>query len=1152
MHPVESYLSEIKEIRQTGGGTNEESYYGPLENLLNDIGRKLKPKVRCVSQLTNVGAGEPDFGLYTSDQFQRSKDDLPVKGLPPERGVIEVKGWSDDSFTTATTEQVSKYWKKYGNVLVTNYRDFVLVGRDPDGRPAQLETYRMADDEKNFLRLLAHPRKAAVDQGDRLVEFLRRVMLHTAQLTDPENIAWFLASYAREARARVALAADLPALEGLKRGLEEALGMKFEGDKGEHFFRATLVQTLFYGIFSSWVLWAREHTTAKEKFNWHETSWTLHVPMVKSLFEQIATPTKLKPLGVAEVLDWAGGVLNRVVRKEFFQKFEEEHAVQYFYEPFLKAYDPELRKQLGVWYTPPEIVKYQVERVDHVLRTELGLADGLADERVVVLDPCCGTGAYLVETIRRIHTTLRKKGESALTAQNLKKAAMERIFGFEILPAPFVVSHLQIGLMLRLLGAPLHPDSNERARVYLTNALTGWEPPKDPKNNLPLFPELMEEREAADSVKRDAPIIVILGNPPYNAFAGTSPDEEGGLVDAYKKGLTTPVKDGGWGIKKFNLDDLYVRFFRIAERRIAKSGKGVVCYISNYSWTSEPSFVVLRSHLLRVFDKFWIENMHGNRKISEYAPDGHTSETIFSIPKFSNGIQQGVVISLWVRHANHNDLSGKSAEVLYRDDINTARAADRRQQLLDSLNHKQFDRKYERANPEKANRLSFRPDTVNKDYLSWPTAADISGNKFFAGIAEDRGKALISTDKEPLEERMQLYFDPDVSWAELCSLKTGLTKNVPRFDAEKTRAKITAMEAFDEGCLVRFLMRPFDLQWCYYVPIRPLWREPRPDYWHSYITGDSCLVTRFKATKTPEGPPMTYASSLCDYHLMPPNSSVFPARIASRAKQPKQSQADLVDMFGHDTLAPKTTANLSPTAKAYLSQLGIANPDADGATASLIWMHALAIGYSPAYLTENADGIRQDWPRIPLPVSKQALLESAELGRQVAALLDTEKSVDGVTSGRIREELIDIGIITKVGGGALDPGKGDLDLTAGWGHSGKSGICMPGKGKFDISAIGGKGDSRLGVNTLDIYLNNVAYWADIPQKVWEYYIGGYQVIKKWLSYREKVMLGRGLKVEEAEYVTEMARRIASLVLLQDELDSNYKAVKSDTWLWPLE
>ncbi|MBU1320319.1 MAG: DNA methyltransferase, partial [candidate division Zixibacteria bacterium] len=119
MHPVESYLSEIKEIRQTGGGTNEESYYGPLENLLNDIGRKLKPKVRCVSQLTNVGAGEPDFGLYTSDQFQRSKDDLPVKGLPPERGVIEVKGWSDDSFTTATTEQVSKYWKKYGNVLVT-------------------------------------------------------------------------------------------------------------------------------------------------------------------------------------------------------------------------------------------------------------------------------------------------------------------------------------------------------------------------------------------------------------------------------------------------------------------------------------------------------------------------------------------------------------------------------------------------------------------------------------------------------------------------------------------------------------------------------------------------------------------------------------------------------------------------------------------------------------------------------------------------------------------------------------------------------------------------------------------------------------------------------------------------------------------------
>src|SRR5208282_3452157 len=171
----------------------------------------------------------------------------------------------------------------------------------------------------------------------------------------------------------------------------------------------------------------------------------MHLPFVHTLYEAVATPGKLKDLGLVEVLDWAAGVLGRVDRGEFFQRFEDQHAVQYFYEPFLQAYDPELRKELGVWYTPPEIVKYQVARVDTVLREELNLADGLADPNVIVLDPCCGTGAYLVEVLHRIAATLREKGGDALVASDLKEAAMNRIFGFEIMPAPFVVSHLQLG-----------------------------------------------------------------------------------------------------------------------------------------------------------------------------------------------------------------------------------------------------------------------------------------------------------------------------------------------------------------------------------------------------------------------------------------------------------------------------------------------------------------------------------------------------------------------------------------------------------------------------------------------------------------------------------------------------------------------------------
>lgn len=282
--------------------------------------------------------------------------------------------------------------------------------------------------------------------------------------------------------------------------------------------------------------------------------------MVKALFEKVATPTNLGRLDLVEVLDWAGEVLNRVDRAAFFTQFDEGQAVQYFYEPFLKAFDPKLRKDLGVWYTPPEIVQYMVARVDTALREELGIVDGLADENVYILDPCCGTGAFLVEVLKRIHQTLIEKGDNALVGIDLKEAAKNRVFGFEILTAPFVVAHLQLGLVLQSMGASLQGD-RERVGVYLTNALTGWEPPNDVTKQkfqqLTInYPELQAEREAADEIKRGKPILVVLGNPPYNAYAGVSPKEEEGLVEVYKKGLIDQ-----WGIKKFNLDDLYVRFF---------------------------------------------------------------------------------------------------------------------------------------------------------------------------------------------------------------------------------------------------------------------------------------------------------------------------------------------------------------------------------------------------------------------------------------------------------------------------------------------------------------------------------------------------------------------------------------------------------------
>ena len=532
---IEAYFTELRLVRGSGGATDERSLYVPLANLLNAVGGALKPKVFCVQELADQGAGHPDFGLYTTQQVQKGK---PKSGQKPERGVVEVKPVDDDAWLTAESAQVNQYLQGYRSVLVTNARDFVLVGEDAAGQLVQLETFRLADSEASFDARMQHPRAFANEVSAELGEYLMRVLSYSASLADPKDLAWLLASYARDGLARVEAAGDAPSLTVIRTALEDSLGVRFDDERGRAFFRSTLVQTLFYGVFSAWVLWARQVPAPTGSFNWHDAVWLLRAPVLKELFFQLSNPAPLQALGLVEVLDWTAAALNRVDREAFFTKFGEGEAVPYFYEPFLQAFDPELRKQLGVWYTPAEVVRYMVARVDKALKADLGIPDGLAGENVYVLDPCCGTGAYLAEVLRRIAANLQGKGLGALIGAQVKQAATQRVFGFEIMPAPFVVAHLQVGLTMQELDAPLSEDGDERAGVFLTNALTGWE--SAAQQRLP-FPELEEERERAERVKQDTPVLLILGNPPYSGFAGMAVEEERELSQAYGP----PSKFGG-------------------------------------------------------------------------------------------------------------------------------------------------------------------------------------------------------------------------------------------------------------------------------------------------------------------------------------------------------------------------------------------------------------------------------------------------------------------------------------------------------------------------------------------------------------------------------------------------------------------------------
>ena len=324
---VETYFAHLRGIRASGGATAETSRYTPLENLLNAVGGSLKPKVFCVGQLADQGAGHPDFGLYAAKQGQHRQ---PREGQVPEHGVIEVKPVDDDAWLTAEGNQVSRYWGRYRLVLVTNYRDFVLVGEDAAGLPTKLETFRLAADSEDFDRQLEKPRAFANRVGAGLGEYLLRVLSHRAVLAEPRDLAWLLASYARDGLARVEAAGEAPSLAAVRGALEEALGVRFEGARGAAFFRSSLVQTLFYGVFSAWVLWARQPSPPAGAFNWYEAVRHLRTPVLRALYHQLSDPGRLQPLGLEEVLDWAAAALNRVDQGAFFARFNEGEDVPYF------------------------------------------------------------------------------------------------------------------------------------------------------------------------------------------------------------------------------------------------------------------------------------------------------------------------------------------------------------------------------------------------------------------------------------------------------------------------------------------------------------------------------------------------------------------------------------------------------------------------------------------------------------------------------------------------------------------------------------------------------------------------------------------------------------------------------------------------------
>ncbi len=834
----QAYADEVRRLADSAT-TTEPSYYPAIKALLSKmLDRENLPFEARASTSESRAAGghdQPDLALYDGEGNY-----LVVCGevkLPSQ----EIR---DIALSEDRNDQIGRYLAQTGVVLISNVRGFGLL-------TVKLGSLRGISVPPSD-RVLEHvvelwPSTSAMVQGRRiqanvieeLYLLVETAVTRYAPIAEPESLAKILARQAKRAKAQLP-AQFTQAVKGLADDFGKALGVTFEGEEGEEFFRSSLIQTVFYGLFAGWTLWLR--SGSRESFRWENLSDHLKIPFLAELYYEFQHPRRIQELGLRPHLDLATETLHRVDTDAFFRKFqlpsvkphhapeaggEAAAAIIYFYEPFLEAFDPELRKTLGVWYTPREVVHYQVKKVDQLLREELGCERGFADEKVVVLDPCCGTGAYLIEVMKCVADQLESEGAEALTGQSLLDAATRRLIGFEILTAPFVIAQLQIFLILFELGA--NPTADHRPAVFLTNALTGWDGPEQLKLH---FPELQAEYDAAQTVKRGSKIIVVIGNPPYNRFAGVPLAEEADLVDHYKgikrdeKGrqIGTSELYTRWGIRKQLLDDLYIRFFRLAERCIGERAEhGVVSFISNYSFYTGRSHPIMRESLLKSFDELWIDCLNGDKyKTGKVIPkalpgEGTTDQSIFTTEHDSRGIQVGTGITTLLKRGRERERD-RPTVVHHRD--YWGRAKDKREALVASLGMDGWPkataaaaarrpggpRSFDRFEPSSQSRWKLVPFSPQGGFDDWAALDQLFPVKV-QGVNPNRGLqgSVVDMDRAALARRMKDYFS-DLSADRMMEKHPVLMQNRARYDAIEIREKLKSKANFDDDKIVPYVV----------------------------------------------------------------------------------------------------------------------------------------------------------------------------------------------------------------------------------------------------------------------------------------------------------------------------------------------------------
>jgi hypothetical protein len=1054
------YLREVRRLRGSGAATAEQSYYPAVHTLLNAAAAAGTVRRGVLAHPAGLDGSFPDVAIY--------EPVANVLVLP-----VEVKPSSGTIDALLRSRQAETYAQVFGGgtVLVTNLWQWALARVDSTGRLREERRVRLVESESDLDSRTPTPLPNALADLALLIESGSNVR---GNYSKPYTVAKLLAYHAANMRDAINAAGKPTQLLST---IREALARGLNIELSDEALAPTVVQTLVYGQFAAWLGVEDPH-----HYDWMQASYRLHVPVFAEILHEALRPALVRRCDLTAHLDAVARVLRWTDRDSFETAFDGD-AIQYFYEPFLEKFDRDLRDALGVWYTPPAIAAYQVARSNFHLVHDLGIADGLADPAAYTLDPAVGTGTYLIEVCKHIYQHHKANGEpDRIAAERTRDAVVSRLVGFEILPAAFIICHLHVARFLARIGAPLGPD--DRARIYLTNSLTGWDKDKSPEG-FTLFPELESELRDAATAKHIDPMLVVLGNPPYQGYSTAESDEEKAMLQPWAAALSTT-----WGLRKHRLNDLYVRFWRVAIERIVNlTDRGVVSFISNRKWLGGRSYPSMRQEVTEKFNDIWIDDLHGDVHDRTHPGDESAFKTAMA-----PGIRVGTAIVTAVRHAPPAGV----AVAHVRDYRGSAEL--KRHRLAIRAERKLFTSGYSQVALTQAGRFRFVSDLA-ADY----PALDEYLSFFVSGVQPVRDDAVLDSDRAALHARMRDFFDASITTADLAARHAGFGVTRKRFDLDRTRSRLLERSRFDEKKIVRYLFRPMDTRYLYWETEAKLLNEPRRvlfPYWRN-VPDQICLVCAQTSRRSGAARPSA-GTAVAAFAAADPDARVFPLY------NPKTHL--LGEESGELQLETEEDAPPTTVAAEWVAAVRHALPKLDDkAAGETIFYAVLAVMHSPDWLATLPVDL-DDFPQLPVPADPTALAGAAATGRRLAALLDPDHEVDGVTQGLLRPELADIAV----------PSAAQGTVPILYGSASRQ------AGRFENGTV---------------YWSQTGCWSNVPDDVWHFSIGGFQVLPKWLSYR----MG-GLTAADRTTFRKLAQRIKAILDLAPECDEAYAAAEADPLL----